>query len=33
MGRKEAYNFLKQFDPEQISVPDWPHHPMKDLRR
>jgi hypothetical protein len=32
MGREEAHNFLKQFVLEQIRVPDWPHHPMKDLR-
>jgi hypothetical protein len=32
-GRKEAYNFLKQFVLEQMRVPDWPHYPMNDLRR
>jgi hypothetical protein len=33
MGRKEAYNFLKQFVLEQMRMPDWPHYPMNDLRR
>ena len=33
MGRKEAYNFLKQFVLEQMRVPDWPHYPMNDLRK
>jgi hypothetical protein len=33
MGRKEAYNFLKQFVLEQIRVPDWPHYPLNDLRK
>jgi hypothetical protein len=32
-GRKEAYNYLKQFVLEQMRVPDWPHYPMNDLRR
>ena len=32
-GRKEAYNFLKQFVLEQMRVPDWPHYPMNDLRK
>jgi len=33
MGRKEAYNFLKQFVLEQMRVPEWPHYPMNDLRK
>jgi hypothetical protein len=33
MGRKEAYNFLKQVVLEQMRVPDWPHYPMNDLRK
>jgi hypothetical protein len=33
IGRKEAYNFLKQFVLEQMRVPDWPHYPMNDLRK
>jgi hypothetical protein len=33
MGRKEAYNFLKQFVLEQMRVPDIPHYPMNDLRK
>jgi len=33
MGRKEAYDYLKQFVLEQMRVPDWPHYPMNDLRR
>ena len=31
MGRKEAYNFLKQFVLELKRVPDWPHYSMNDL--
>jgi hypothetical protein len=33
VGRKEAYNFLKQFVLEQMRVPDLPHYPMNDLRK
>jgi hypothetical protein len=33
MGRKEAYNYLKQFVLEQMRVPDIPHYPMNDLRK
>ena len=31
MGRKETYNFLKQFVLELKRVPDWPHYSMNDL--
>jgi hypothetical protein len=31
MGRKEAYDYLKQFVLEQMRVPAWPHYPMNDL--
>jgi hypothetical protein len=33
MGRKEAYDYLKQFVLEQMRVPDIPHYPMNDLRK
>jgi hypothetical protein len=33
MGRKEAYNFLKQFVLEQMRVPEWLRYPMNDLRK
>jgi hypothetical protein len=33
VGRKEAYDFLKQFVLEQMRVPEWPHYPMNDLRK
>ncbi|HEY5744302.1 MAG TPA: hypothetical protein VIS99_17390 [Terrimicrobiaceae bacterium] len=32
MGRREAYNYRKQFVLEQVRVPEWSHYPMNDLR-
>jgi hypothetical protein len=30
-GRKEAYNYLKEFVLEELAVPDWPRDPLPRL--